>query len=51
MGHGIQDMPKIIKEAEKCGIKYLIVEQDAHYDATSMEDAKKSIDYLKSIGL
>lgn len=51
VGHGIQDMPKIIKEAEKCGIKYLIVEQDAHYDATSMEDAKKSIDYLKSIGL
>lgn len=51
VGYGIQDMPKIVEAAKECGIKYLIVEQDGHPNATSMEDAKKSIDYLKSIGL
>lgn len=51
VGYGIQDMPKIVEAAKECGIKYLIVEQDGHPNATSIEDAKKSIDYLKSIGL
>ena len=51
VGHGIQDMPKIIEAAKECGIEYLIVEQDGHPNASSMEDAKISIDYLKSLGL
>ena len=51
VGHGIQDMPKIIDAAREFGIEYLIVEQDGHPNASSMEDAKISIDYLKSLGL
>lgn len=37
VGYGIQDMPKIVEAAKECGIKYLIVEQDGHPNATSME--------------
>lgn len=51
VGFGLQDMPKIIDKAKECNIEYLIVEQDQHDDAASLEDAKKSIDYLKSLGL
>lgn len=56
IGHGMQDIPKIIKAAEECGIEYLIVEQDLHkYKENpipaTMDDVKKSIDYLKTLNI
>lgn len=51
VGHGIQDMPSIIKAAEEAGATCLIVEQDQAVTATPIESAKMSRDYLKSIGI
>lgn len=51
IGYGRQDIPAIMKAAEDTKIKYVIVEQDGHSTENSaLEDAKASIDYLKSIG-
>ncbi len=50
VGYGRQDFKAILKAAEDTKIKYVIVEQDAHPTNTSLEDAKLSIDYLRSIG-
>lgn len=51
IGYGRQDIPAIMKAAEDTKIKYVIVEQDRHStENTPLEDAKDSIDYLKSIG-
>ena len=50
IGSGRQDVPAIMKAAEDTKIEYVIVEQDGHPQNTSLEDAKISIDYLKSIG-
>ena len=47
VGHGMQDIPEIIKAAEECGTEYLIVEQDLHGSESNnprpatMEDVKK----------
>jgi len=51
LGKGLQNIEEIIKMAEKCGTKYLIVEQDDWYEEDSLEVAKQSIDYLKKMGL
>lgn len=51
VGHGIQDFPAILKSAEEAGIDYVIVEQDEHPERSSLEDAKISREYLKSLGL
>ena len=50
IGNGIQDWNSILAEAEDAGIEYIIVEQDQWYDGCSLEIAKTSRDYLKSIG-
>lgn len=50
IGYGRQDIKSIMKAAEDTKIKYVIVEQDRHYENTCFEDAKLSIDYLRSIG-
>lgn len=50
VGHGRQDMKAILKAAEDTAIDYLVVEQDMHPQRSSLEDAKISIDYLRSIG-
>lgn len=50
IGHGIQDMASILDEAIKAGTKYVVVEQDFAVGMTSMEAAKLSREYLKSIG-
>lgn len=51
VGYGRQDIPGIMKAAEDTNIKYIIVEQDGHVtEKNSLEDAKDSIDYLKSLG-
>lgn len=50
IGYGRQDFVSVLKAAEDTCIKYIIVEQDLHYDKTGLEDARLSIDYLHSIG-
>ena len=51
VGSGVQDFPGIIKAAEKAGTEWLIVEQDnPSMGLTPIECAKKSREYLKSIG-
>jgi sugar phosphate isomerase/epimerase len=51
IGMGVQDIPAIIAAAEYAGTDYLIVEQDGSVGRTSLEAAKLSRDYLKSLGL
>jgi sugar phosphate isomerase/epimerase len=51
VGYGIQNFPEILKAAKEAGAQYVIVEQDDSYDADAMENAKKSREYLKSLGL
>lgn len=51
LGMGIQDFPAILAAAEKAGTEYVIVEQDEWYDRPSLEAAKLSRDYLKSLGI
>ena len=51
VGSGVQDFPGIIKAAEEAGTEWLIVEQDnPSMGLTPIECAKKSREYLKSIG-
>ena len=51
LGMGMQDFPAILDAADKCGIEYVIVEQDQSYDTPALEAAKISRDYLRSLGL
>lgn len=51
LGMGMQNFDEIIKMAEKCGTKYLIVEQDESYEDPTLQTAKQSIDFLKHMGL
>lgn len=51
VGHGVQDIPAILKAAEEAGTEYVIVEQDAFTDIEPMKAVKMSRDYLKSLGL
>lgn len=51
IGHGVQDIPSIIKAAEESGTNTFIVEQDSTTGITPMEAARLSREYLKSIGL
>ena len=50
VGHGRQDVKAIFEAMEGTKIKYVIVEQDGHPVNSSLEDAKISIDYIRSIG-
>lgn len=50
VGSGMQDVKAIMQASEKAGASYVIVEQDNWYEADSLECAKKSREYLKSIG-
>ncbi|MCL2277634.1 MAG: sugar phosphate isomerase/epimerase [Treponema sp.] len=50
VGYGVQDIPGIIKAAEKAGASWLVVEQDMPTPGkTPVECAKDSLDYLKKI--
>ncbi len=51
VGTGMQDFPTIIKAVEHAGAEYVIVEQDEWYDEDSMELARSSREYLRSLGL
>lgn len=50
VGSGIQDVKSIVEASIKAGAKYIIVEQDQWYEGDNLADAKKSREYLKSIG-
>lgn len=49
VGHGMQDIPAILKAAEESGAHYVVVEQDYSKGRTPMEAVKISLDYLKSL--
>ena len=50
VGHGIQDIPGIIKAGEKAGAQWLVVEQDLPSPGKSqLECAKESFAYLKDL--
>jgi sugar phosphate isomerase/epimerase len=50
VGHGVQDMPAIVKAAEKAGAQWVVVEQDLPTPGmTPIECAKQSLDYLKEL--
>jgi len=50
VGYGLQDIKAIVEASIAAGAEYIIVEQDVWYDDDSLELAKKSREYLKSIG-
>lgn len=50
LGDGIQDFKKILDAAEKAGAEYVIVEQDQAPTMSPLDSAKKSREYLKSLG-
>ncbi len=50
VGHGMQDIPAIIKAGEQSGAKWFIVEQDAPDKGnTELSAVKMSIEYLRSL--
>lgn len=50
VGYGVQNFPAILAAAEDAGAQWVVVEQDSpSMGKTSMECAKMSIDYLKTI--
>ena len=51
VGHGIQNLNEILAAAEETGVEYVIVEQDDSYDTPSLETARLSRDYLKTLGI
>lgn len=50
VGSGVQDFPAILAAARESGADYVVVEQDMSYGMTSLESAKASRDYLRSLG-
>jgi sugar phosphate isomerase/epimerase len=50
VGHGIQDIPAIVKASEKAGAQWLVVEQDLPSPGmTPIQCAKQSLDYLNTL--
>ncbi len=49
LGEGEQDNVAIVRKAEECGTKWLVVEQDDHPYGEPMENMAKSAAYLKGI--
>ena len=51
IGYGIQNIPSVMKAVEAAGTQWLVVEQDTPTPGkTSVQNAKESLDYLKSLG-
>ena len=51
LGGGLQDFEEILSAVKKTNAEYVIVEQDKWYDDDSLELARKSREYLKSLGV
>jgi len=50
VGQGVQNMPAVTKAAVEAGAFILVVELDEAVGMTSLEAAKQSVEYLKSLG-
>jgi len=50
LGMGMQDFPAILEAADRGDIEYVIVEQDESRDMPALEAARKSREYLRSLG-
>ncbi|MCD7807067.1 MAG: sugar phosphate isomerase/epimerase [Lachnospiraceae bacterium] len=50
VGFGQQIWEPILAASEEAGAKWVVVEQDEHYDLTSLECARRSREYLKILG-
>jgi len=50
IGFGQMIWEPILKEAEEGGTKWVVVEQDEHYDLSPLECARRSREYLKILG-
>lgn len=50
VGHGVQNFMKILDAALDSGAKWVVVEQDDHYNHTALEDIKLSREYLSQVG-
>jgi len=50
VGHGVQDVPAILKAAEEAGTEYIIVEDEVK-GMDCLEAVKLSREYLKSLGI
>ena len=51
VGSGLQNFKEILATVKKTNAEYVIVEQDQWYDDDSLELARKSREYLKSLGV
>ncbi len=51
LGTGMQDFTRILSALENTNAKYLIVEQDWCYNEDSLEVARQSREYLKTLGI
>lgn len=49
VGYGVQDMRSILTQAIAGGSQWVVVEQDMHSEFAAMEDARLSIEYLKTL--
>jgi sugar phosphate isomerase/epimerase len=50
VGYGVQDIPAILEASEKAGAKYVVVEQDRSSQSPSLEAARMSREYLRTLG-
>lgn len=50
LGHGVQNFTEVLDAALESGVKWVVVEQDAHYGRTAMEDIRLSREYLTRMG-
>lgn len=50
VGQGIQDMPAVTKSAVDTGVQIMVVELDEAVGMTSLEAARQSREYLRSLG-
>ncbi|MBR3893880.1 MAG: sugar phosphate isomerase/epimerase [Clostridia bacterium] len=49
IGHGVQNIPAIVQAAESAGAEWLIVEQDESHSRPTLEAARMSIEYLRTL--
>jgi len=50
VGHGLQDIPAILKATIASGAEWIVVEQDNSVGRPALEAAEMSIRYLRSLG-